>query len=119
MPYIRLNKIGDCVSIFSPLNEDCGHDFYQFSPEFFKRVFQGSNGFKVVRSDFLLQAFIGPHQLRGRGHSAREQTIRLLAGLLFVDILDVNRNRTQCRDQRAPVVGKPRTGNDVWHQVGR
>ncbi|OYV07190.1 MAG: hypothetical protein CFE26_02290 [Verrucomicrobiales bacterium VVV1] len=47
--YMRLVKVGGRVFIFTPANGNCGHGFYQFSPEFFYRVFQPSNGFEVVR----------------------------------------------------------------------
>lgn len=47
--YMRLVKVGGRIFIFTPANGNCGHGFYQFSPEFFYRVFQESNGFEVVR----------------------------------------------------------------------
>lgn len=47
--YMQLVRPGGRVFIFTPANGNCGHGFYQFSPEFFYRVFQPSNGFEVVR----------------------------------------------------------------------
>jgi hypothetical protein len=45
--YMALPKIGGDVHICTNANNLCGHGFYQFSPEFFYRVFSEANGFHV------------------------------------------------------------------------
>lgn len=45
--YMRLAKVGGGVFICTNANNLCGHGFYQFSPEFFYRVFSEENGFRV------------------------------------------------------------------------
>lgn len=55
--YMRLTKVGGRIFIFTPANDNCGHGFYQFSPEFFYRVFQESNGFEVLRMWLVTHPF--------------------------------------------------------------
>ncbi|MCC9643542.1 class I SAM-dependent methyltransferase [Rhodopirellula sp. JC740] len=43
--YIRMLKLGGRLVISTVANNHCGHGFYQFSPEFFYRVFAPENGF--------------------------------------------------------------------------
>jgi hypothetical protein len=45
--YMALPKIGGDVHICTNANNLCGHGFYQFSPEFFYRVFSETNGFRI------------------------------------------------------------------------
>lgn len=45
--YMNLVKVGGHVFICTNANNLCGHGFYQFSPEFFYRVFSEANGFRV------------------------------------------------------------------------
>ena len=45
--YMNLVKIGGSLFICTNANNLCGHGFYQFSPEFFFRVFTAANGFAV------------------------------------------------------------------------
>jgi hypothetical protein len=45
--YMNLVKIGGSLFICTNANNLCGHGFYQFSPEFFFRVFTEANGFMV------------------------------------------------------------------------
>jgi hypothetical protein len=45
--YMALPKIGGDVHICTNANNLCGHGFYQFSPEFFYRVFSEANGFRI------------------------------------------------------------------------
>lgn len=42
-------KIGGHFFGVLPANNQCGHGFYQFSAEFFYRVFSAQNGFEVVK----------------------------------------------------------------------
>ena len=44
-----LAKVGGRVCLHTPANNYFEHDFYQFSPELFFRVFSESNGFEVER----------------------------------------------------------------------
>ncbi|UCG74253.1 MAG: class I SAM-dependent methyltransferase [Chromatiales bacterium] len=46
--YMQMVKPGGSLFIAAPANNLCGHGFYQFSPEFFYRVFNEDNGFRVV-----------------------------------------------------------------------
>lgn len=45
--YMALPKIGGDVHICTNANNVCGHGFYQFSPEFFYRVFSEANGYRI------------------------------------------------------------------------
>lgn len=45
--YINLTKKNGYIFINTPANNLCGHGFYQFSPDFFFRAFDESNGFSV------------------------------------------------------------------------
>lgn len=45
--YMTMVKPGGHLFINTPANNLCGHGFYQFSPEFFYRVFAEDNGFRV------------------------------------------------------------------------
>ncbi len=44
---MRMTRVGGNVFLFTNANNHCGHGFYQFSPEFFYRVFQPENGFEM------------------------------------------------------------------------
>ncbi len=45
--YMDLVKPGGNIFILTTANNLCGHGFYQFSPEFFYRVFDKQNGFET------------------------------------------------------------------------
>lgn len=40
-------KLGGHVCLWTPANNECGHGFYQFSPELFFRIFSKNNGFSL------------------------------------------------------------------------
>jgi len=44
---MKLTKLGGTILLSSPANGQCGHGFYQFSPELFYRVLE-ANGFADV-----------------------------------------------------------------------
>ena len=46
---MRMVKVGGHISLSTPANNQCGHGFYQFSPELFFRVFVPENGFELLR----------------------------------------------------------------------
>jgi hypothetical protein len=46
---MKMVKTGGHLIIFTPINNYCGHGFYQFSPELFYRVLSPENGFEVCR----------------------------------------------------------------------
>lgn len=46
---MRMVKLGGHMILFTPINNYCGHGFYQFSPELFFRVLSAENGFEVRR----------------------------------------------------------------------
>ena len=54
---MRLTKIGGTILLSSPANGQCGHGFYQFSPELFYRVLE-ANGFADIQ--IYLVALLGP-----------------------------------------------------------
>jgi SAM-dependent methyltransferase len=71
-------KVGGHFFGTLPANNYCGHGFYQFSAEFFYRVFSGQNGFEM-RKLFIAPAYIAgkwvdgpvfevldPEEVRGR-----------------------------------------------------
>lgn len=45
--YMNLIRPGGNIFILTTANNLCGHGFYQFSPEFFYRVFDKANGFET------------------------------------------------------------------------
>lgn len=45
--YMALVRTGGSIFILTTANNLCGHGFYQFSPEFFYRVFGSGNGFET------------------------------------------------------------------------
>lgn len=46
---MKLVKTGGDIFLFTPANNQCGHGFYQFSPELFFRIFAERNGFELLR----------------------------------------------------------------------
>ena len=52
--YMNMIKVGGCLFVVTTANNMCGHDFYQFSPEFFYRVFGHANGF-IVNDTILIE----------------------------------------------------------------
>ncbi len=46
---MRMVKVGGHIALVTPANNQCGHGFYQFSPELFFRVFVPENGFELLR----------------------------------------------------------------------
>jgi SAM-dependent methyltransferase len=46
---MRMVKVGGHIALHTPANNQCGHGFYQFSPELFFRVFVPKNGFELLR----------------------------------------------------------------------
>jgi SAM-dependent methyltransferase len=56
---MRMVKPGGTVFLCSPANNTCGHGFYQFSPEFFFRVFDRANGFSLTRLVLVTHPFPG------------------------------------------------------------
>jgi len=54
---MNLLKPGGTLFLFTPINNYCGHGFYQFSPELFYRVLAPVNGFQVDRMVALESAW--------------------------------------------------------------
>jgi SAM-dependent methyltransferase len=46
---MRMVKVGGRIFIATPANNQCGHGFYQFSPELMFRIFSPANGFEIDR----------------------------------------------------------------------
>jgi hypothetical protein len=46
--YMKMCKIGGSLVLVLPTNNQMGHGFYQFSPEFFYRTLSEGHGFKVA-----------------------------------------------------------------------
>jgi hypothetical protein len=46
---MQLIKVGGHIMLHTPANNQCGHGFYQFSPELFFSLFSPINGFEIVR----------------------------------------------------------------------
>jgi SAM-dependent methyltransferase len=46
---MRMLKVGGHLFLVTPANNQCGHGFYQFSPELFFRALSPVNGFDMVR----------------------------------------------------------------------
>ena len=85
---INLAKVGGHVISILPSNNFCGHGFYQFSPEFFYRVFSEENGFEVKLLIFCVFGgddewieVVDPMVIRRRAEprSVRPSSIMMLA----------------------------------------
>lgn len=46
---MRMTRLGGHIFIHAPANNQCGHGFYQFSPELFYRALSPASGFEVQR----------------------------------------------------------------------
>ena len=46
---MKMTKVGGRIFIATPANNQCGHGFYQFSPELMFRIFSDANGFEIDR----------------------------------------------------------------------
>ena len=49
MSAMQMVKVGGHLIFVTPSNNQCGHGFYQFSPELFFRVLTPENGFELIR----------------------------------------------------------------------
>jgi hypothetical protein len=62
---MRMVRVDGRLVIFTPANNLCGHGFYQFSPEFFFRVFAAENGYRLERLTLLTHRYpsveVGTH----------------------------------------------------------
>jgi hypothetical protein len=67
---MRMSKVGGHVMIRTPANNQCGHGFYQFSPELFFRVFTPANGFELIRVYLVTKGrhfhIVDPAKVHGR-----------------------------------------------------
>ncbi len=55
-------KLGGHFIGITPTNNQCGHGFYQFSPELIYRVFSEENGFEVVQMLVSADVLVGEQQ---------------------------------------------------------
>lgn len=53
-----LLKIGGTLYLCTPANNQCGHGFYQFSPELFFRLYSEGNGFKLNSLQLVSAKFL-------------------------------------------------------------
>jgi len=56
---MKMLKEGGSLFLFSMANNQCGHGFYQFSPELFYRIFQKENGFETKSVILVRHPFPG------------------------------------------------------------
>ena len=63
--YMALPRVGGHLIIAVPSNNEMGHGFYQFSPEFFFRTLTPENGYRV-RGLFLVPMFLDSDWLLAR-----------------------------------------------------
>jgi hypothetical protein len=88
--YMRMVQVGGHVIIATAGNNYFGHGFYQFSPEFFYRVFDGANGFAVERllaieNDVAIRHVLGlalPFELNGGWYDVADPAAVGARGLL-------------------------------------
>src|SRR5260370_25110422 len=63
-------RVGGHIMMRTPSNNQCGHGFYQFSPELFFRIFTPVNGFELVRIYMVYKKqhyhVVDPASLHGR-----------------------------------------------------
>jgi len=80
-----LVRQGGHVIHIVPANNEFGHGFYQFSPEFFYRVYSEGNGFRVVE---LLAVEVGPggrvFQIPDPLEMKARTTLRTVSGLYIM-----------------------------------
>ena len=57
--YMRMCKIGGKIILALPANNQLGHGFYQFSPEFFFRILDATSGFHIDRLYLKTGMFLG------------------------------------------------------------
>ncbi len=50
---MNLCRVGGHVCHWTPANNECGHGFYQFSPELFYRLYSQHNGFRLISIVFV------------------------------------------------------------------
>lgn len=63
---MRMVRTGGHLVIFAVANNNCGHGFYQFSPELFFRALASEHGFEITRMIALPHLFAGA-ELGGNG----------------------------------------------------
>jgi hypothetical protein len=68
---MRMTRTGGWLFIATVANNHCGHGFYQFSPEWFFRVFSAANGFEIADVLFM------PHRYPGTELSENRQLYRV------------------------------------------
>lgn len=57
--YMNLVKVNGNIFIFTSANNQCGHGFYQFSPELFYSIFNETNGFEIKSVIFVEHPYPG------------------------------------------------------------
>lgn len=67
--YMALPRVGGHLMIAVPSNNEMGHGFYQFSPEFFFRTLTPENGYKMC-GVFVVPMFVDADWLRARDPAA-------------------------------------------------
>lgn len=79
---LRMVKIGGHFACQTPANNQCGHGFYQFSPELFYRVLVPANGFEIVRVYVVTRGkhyhVIDPAVIHGRVHLLDSKSAMLM-----------------------------------------
>lgn len=68
---MKMVKIGGHLILVTPANNQCGHGFYQFSPELFYRILSPGNGFELLRMYITAPRgrrfhVVDPAQIHGR-----------------------------------------------------
>ena len=90
--YMKMCKVGGSLVLVLPTNNQMGHGFYQFSPEFFYRTLCEAQGFKVV--EMLLRTGNGfgkwfeikdPKEI-----GARQEIRTFTRTMLFIHAIKIN-----------------------------
>lgn len=68
--YMNLVREGGAIFLYTPANNLCGHGFYQYSPEFFYRVFNAGNGFAIERVTMVETPLLSVEASRERRYFA-------------------------------------------------
>jgi hypothetical protein len=68
---MQLTSLGGWLFVATVANNHCGHGFYQFSPEWFFRVFSAANGFEIADVLFM------PHRYPGTELSDNRRLYRV------------------------------------------
>lgn len=82
--YMTLVRAGGSIFLYTPANNLCGHGFYQYSPEFFYRVFAADNGFAVENVTIVETSLLSVEASRQRRYFTAADPLTTGKRVLFM-----------------------------------